>query len=74
MEQLAGVIENIPQFRDEKLPYGSHGRQEKSLRYTQLPPLVKTPLVGKDPSDPEKLTELKKEKQRIIDESGVPQV
>lgn len=73
MEQLAGVVENIPQFRDEKLA-SRHGREEMSVRFTKLPPLVKTSLVGRDLSNPEKVTEQNKEKQRIIDESGVPQV
>ena len=73
MGHLAGVVENYPQMRDEKLAT-NHGREELSVRFTKLPPLIETSLVGRKPSIPEKVIQEKKERQRIIAESGVPQV
>ena len=73
MEHLAGVVENYPQMREEKLA-SSHGREELSVRFTKLPPLVETSLVGPRSPIPEKANEERKEKERIIAESGVPQV
>ena len=73
MEHLAGVVENYPQMRDEKLAT-SHGREELSVRFAKLPPLIETSLVGRQSSIPVKVIEEKKEKERIIAESGVPQV
>lgn len=73
MEHLAGVVENYPQMRDEKLA-SSHGREELSVRFAKLPPLTESSLVGRKSSIPEKVKEEKKEKERIITESGVPQV
>lgn len=73
MEHLAGVVENYPQMRDEKLAT-SHGREQLSVRYAKLPPLVETSLVGRKSSTQEKVKQEKKEKERIIAESGVPQV
>ena len=73
MGYLAGVVENYPQMRDEKLAT-SHGREELSVRFAKLPPLIETSLVGPKASIPEKEVQKKKEKERIIAESGVPQV
>ena len=73
MEQLAGVVENRPQMRDEKLA-NSLTRGEPPLRFTSLPPLIETSLVGPKPSIPDTVAREKKEHDRIIAESGVPQV
>ena len=73
MEHLAGVVENYPQMNKEKL-ISSHGRDGLSVRYAKLPPLIETSLVGRKSSIPGKVKEEKKEKERIIAESGVPQV
>ena len=73
MGNLAGVVENYPLMRDEKLAT-SHGREELSVRFAKLPPLIETSLVGRKSSTPEKVVHKKKEKERIIAESGVPQV
>ena len=73
MEHLAGILENRPQMRDEKLA-SSLGREELSVRFASLPPLIETPLVGPKPFIPDTLPQEKKEHERIIAESGVPQV
>ena len=73
MEHLAGVVENRPQMRDQKLA-SSLGREEPPVRFTSLPPLIETSLVGPKPSIPDKKPDEKKEHERIIAESGVPQV
>ena len=73
MGYLAGVVENYPQMRDEKLAT-SHGREELAVRFTKLPPLIETLLVGPKSTTPDKVIKEKKEKERIISESGVPQV
>lgn len=73
MGHLAGVVENSPQMRDEKLAT-SHGREELPVRFAKLPPLIETSLVGRKSSIPEKVVQENKEKERIIAESGVPQV
>ena len=73
MGHLAGVVENNPQMRDEKLAT-SHGREEVSVRFTKLPPLVETSLVGRKSPIHGKGMQEKKDKERIIAESGVPQV
>lgn len=73
MEHLAGVLENRPQMRDEKLAT-SLRRGEPIVRFTSLPPLIQTPLVGPKPSVPDTAAEEKKEYDRIVTESGVPQV
>ena len=73
MKHLAGVLENRPQMRDEKLAT-SLRREEPVVRFTSLPPLIQTPLVGPKTSIPDTATEAKKEYDRIVAESGVPQV
>lgn len=73
MEHLAGVVENRPQMRDEKLA-SSLKRPDPPVKFMSLPPLVQTPLVGPKPSIPHTGAEEKKEHNRIIVESGVPQV
>lgn len=60
-------------MRDEKLAT-SHGREELSVRFAKLPPLIETSLVGGKSPIPEKGIQEKKEKERIIADSGVPQV
>ena len=73
MEHLAGVLENRPQMRDEKLAT-SLTREEPTVRFTSLPPLIQTPLVGPKTSIPDTAAQEKKEYDRIVAESGVPQV
>ena len=74
MKHLAGIVENRPQMRDEKLA-NSLTRQEPPLRFTPLPPLIQTPLVGPTPPIPDTMTAKEnKEYDRIIAESGVPPV
>ena len=61
MGHLAGVVENSPQMRDEKLAT-SHGREELLVRFAKLPPLIETSLVGRKSSIPEKVVQENKEK------------
>lgn len=69
----AGVLENRPLMRNERLT-DSLKREEPPVKFTSLPPLVKTSLIGPKATIPITATAERKDYVRIIAESGVPQV
>ncbi|KAK2565456.1 hypothetical protein P5673_010519 [Acropora cervicornis] len=68
----AGVLENRPLMRNERLT-NSLTREEPSVKFTSLPPLVKTSLVGPKAAIRNTATSERKDYARTIAESGVPQ-